>query len=132
MCQDAADFLAGQDHGQVSRPLGPNDVVEPRQVLLEYDAIKEHERIHRLVLRRGGNVVVHGQRGQKLRDLFGAHVGRMAFGVKEDVALDPADVRLLGPVAVMAGADRGANAIEQARAAGIAGRSLAQREHDRR
>jgi len=39
----------------------------------------------------------------------------MALAVEEDVALDPMDVRLLGAVAVVAGADGLADAIEEPR-----------------
>jgi hypothetical protein len=56
---------------------------------------------------------VNGERRQERGDLGGAHLGRVALAVKEDVPLDPVDVRLLGSTAVVAGADGLAHAVEK-------------------
>ncbi len=38
-----ADLLAGQHDGQEPGPLGPNDIVEPRQIDAEHLAIEEEQ-----------------------------------------------------------------------------------------
>ena len=100
--------------------------------MLQHDAIEEYERIHRLVLRRRGDVPVHGQSSEESRHLSGPHLTRVTLAMKEDVALDPTDIRFLGSTAVMAGTDGVPHAIEEAGTAGVRSRGLTQREHDRR
>jgi hypothetical protein len=56
-----------------------------------------------------------GKRREELGDLGGAHLGGMALTVEDDVAPDPADVRLLGAAAVVARLEGVADAIEQPR-----------------
>jgi len=41
--EDGADLVARQDDGQVLRPLGPDDVVEPRKLGAEHDAVFSNE-----------------------------------------------------------------------------------------
>jgi hypothetical protein len=47
---DRAHLVAGQDDGKVFRPLGPDHIFEPGQVLVQDVAVKEEERAQRLVL----------------------------------------------------------------------------------
>src|SRR5215510_15086992 len=94
-------------------PLGADDVVEPRQVLLQHFAVKEEQRAQCLVLGGGGDLSIHGQRGQELRHLGAAHLEGMALVVKENVP-GPRDVGLFGAPTVVAGAHRGTRAVEQA------------------
>ena len=54
------------------------------------------------------------QGGEEARDLGRAHRGRVALAVEEDVATDPRDVDLLGAAAEIAGAEGGADPVEQA------------------
>ncbi len=61
---------------------------------------------------RGGDVAVHGQRGDEAGDLRGAHLGRVALTVEEDVAPDPCDVGVFGPTAIVAGAQGGAHSVD--------------------
>ena len=61
---------------------------------------------------------VDGEVGDEGVDLGLAHLERVALVVKEDVAADPADVGLFRAQAVVAGADRVADAVEQARLGG--------------
>ena len=60
-------------------------------------------------------MAIHGERGEEAGDLRGAHLGRVALVVEEDIALDPRDVSVFGPAAVMAGAEGSAHTIEEAR-----------------
>jgi hypothetical protein len=58
---------------------------------------------------------VHGQRREKLRDLVFTHLQGMALPMEQDIALDPADVGLLRPYAVMPHADGLPHLVEQSR-----------------
>ncbi len=101
---DDLHLRAGQHDRDALGILGPHDVVEPRQLLLENLAIEEEQRAQRLVLRGRGDIAVDGQIAQEARDLGGAHLGRMALAVEDDVAPDPSDVGLLRAEAAVAGA----------------------------
>ncbi len=82
----------------------------PRQ-LMSYLGLTPSE--YSLVLRRCRDLSIDGQRRQEARDLCRPHVGGMALAVEEDVAADPRDIRLLGAAAIVAGADRFADAVEE-------------------
>ena len=56
---------------------------------------------------------LNSQAGEKLGDFFLTHLNGMTLVVEEDKPLDPADIRFLSPWAVVAGADRLADLIEQ-------------------
>src|SRR5712692_9628459 len=110
--EDGADLLARQHDRQVLGPLGPDDVVEPRQLDAEHVAIQKQQGAQRLVLGRGRDFVLDRERGQELGDLGGAHLHGMALAVEKDVALDPVDVRFLGATAVVSRADSLSDAVE--------------------
>jgi hypothetical protein len=111
--EDGADLVARQHDGQMLGPLGPDDVVEPREVDAEHLAIQKEQGAQGLVLGGGGDLALHGEGRQERGDFGGAHLGRVALAVEEDVALDPVDVRLLGAAAVVADADGLAHAVEK-------------------
>ena len=90
-----------QGDGQVFRTLRTDKAFEPRELDLEYLAIEKEQRVQRLVLRRRGDAIANRESRQERRRLGGAHLRRMSFPVKEDVALDPVDVGLLGAAAVV-------------------------------
>jgi hypothetical protein len=71
-----------------------------------------------LVLCRGSDLVLHGERGQESRDLGGAHFRGVPLAMEEAEPPDPVDVGFLGPAAVVPGADGLANPIEESRRAG--------------
>ena len=121
--QDGADLVPRQHDGEVQGPLGPDDVVEPRKLDAEHLVVEKEQGAQGLVLGGGRDLVVNGERRQERGDLGGAHLGRVALAVKDDVPLDPVDVRLLGSAAVVAGADGLAHAVEEPglRGAGRAG-----------
>jgi L-alanine-DL-glutamate epimerase-like enolase superfamily enzyme len=81
-------------------------------------AVEKEEGREGLGLCRGAHGAFDGEMRDEGVDLGLAHLARMALVVKEDEAADPGDVRLLGPQAVVAGADRHADSVEQARLAG--------------
>src|SRR5262245_450948 len=94
-------------------PFRPDDVVEPRQLDVENVAVQEEQCAQRLVLGRGRDLAVDGERGQE-RGYFGrAHLDRVPLAVEEDVPPDPVNVGLLGAAAVVPGADGLADAVEE-------------------
>ncbi len=108
-----ADLLAGQHDGQEPGPLGPNDIVEPRQIDAEHLAIEEQQGAQGLVLGGGCHFVVNGERCQERGDVGRSHLSRVALVVEEDVSLDPVDVGLLRAAAVVSGADSIPHAVEK-------------------
>src|SRR5512132_1503319 len=129
--EHATDLAARQDHGQVDWPLSANDVVEPRKILLEHDPIEKQQRVEGLVLRGRSDPTLHGERGEEARDFGTAHLCGVTLAVEEDVALDPADVGLLGAAAVVAGTDRLTDAVEEAGLRRPDGGRLADGQHVR-
>jgi hypothetical protein len=110
------DLVAGEDDRQAHGAFRAHDPVEPRQVDLQHVPVQEQEGAQGLVLGGGGHPAIDRQRGEEAGHFRGAHLGRMALGAEEeDVALDPRDVGLLGAPAVVASAQGGANAVEEAR-----------------
>jgi hypothetical protein len=103
--------------GQV-RPPGPNDLVEPWQVLFEHVAVQEEQGAQSLVLGGGGDIRLDSQRAEERGDLEGPHLGGMALAVEQDVAANPRDVSLFGAATVMSGPDGLAHAVEQPRWSG--------------
>jgi hypothetical protein len=110
---DRAYFVAGQDDGEMLWAPGPDNVVAPRQVLMQDVAREEQERAERLVLGGGSHATVDGQGAEEARALRGAHLGRMALAVEEDVAANPTDGRRLGAAAAVAEAIDFADAVEE-------------------
>ena len=110
----APDLIAGQDDGQAPGLLGPHGVDGFRiQVLPEHLAVEKEEGVQGLVLGRGRHVPIYGQVREKLLDLGGAHLARVAFVVKEDEAPDPTDVGLFGAGRVVLDSDGLTDAVEQ-------------------
>jgi hypothetical protein len=92
------DLLARQHQRHIDLPVGPHSINHLVQRLLQHLAVKEHQRIHGLVLRRGGDLPPHGQVGEKgfdlpfpVRQVFAA-----AHAMKMDVPLNPIEVGALG------------------------------------
>jgi hypothetical protein len=78
-------------------------------------AVEEQESVQRLVLGRGCNFALDGQRTQEARDLRSAHLEGMTLAVEENVAPDPPDVGLLGAATPVAKPDGFPNAVNQFR-----------------
>jgi hypothetical protein len=73
---DGSDLTAGENDGKPLGALGPDDVVEPRHVLLEHVAVQEEHGAQRLVLGGRGHIPLDGERAEKRRDLDRAHLRR--------------------------------------------------------
>lgn len=103
--EDGADLDPREDHRETSRSARAHEVVEPREAQPQHVTVEEEERRERLILRRRAHLAVDGQRRQETADLVRPHLARVPPAVKQDVAADPPDVRLLRPPA-MAGPKR--------------------------
>jgi len=113
--EDRANFVAREDSGQVLWAFGPDQVIEPWQLDAENLSIEEEQRIEGLVLCGRRDSLANRERRQKGRDFRGAPLAGMALAMEENVALDPVEVRLLGPRAVVACANRVTDAVEELR-----------------
>lgn len=111
--QHGAHLGGGEDDGQAGGTLGPFHIAQPADVLFQYFLVQEQDSAQCLILGGSGDVALHGQVGQELLDLRFAHFLGVALAVKQDVALDPVHVGLLGADAVVLEADFCANLIEQ-------------------
>jgi hypothetical protein len=80
--EDCTHLVTGERHGQMLRPLGPDDIVEPRELDAEHLAIEKEQGAQSVVLGRGRHFVVNGKRGQECRDLGGAQLSRVALAVE--------------------------------------------------
>jgi hypothetical protein len=76
-------------------------------------------------------VPIDGQRREEALDLVLAHLDRMPLVMEEDVPTYPADIRLLGPIAVVPGADGFAHQVEKSWLGGLCV-PLFRVAHDRR
>ncbi len=78
-----------------------------------YNSPMNSARRQGLVLGGGGDVLVDRQVREEVHDLRLAHLQRVRFVVEEDEPLDPEDVGVLGPDAVMQAPGRLADLIEE-------------------
>ncbi len=76
-------------------------------------AVQEQDGAARLVLGRGAHLALDGEPAQVLGDLGATHLGGVTLAVVQDEAPDPADVGLLGAVAVVACAQHAPDLVEQ-------------------
>jgi hypothetical protein len=93
------DLWSRQYDRETRRPLGPNHIIQPAEVLVKDVAAQKDQRTERLILRRGAHLPVHGQRREKPRNLVLAYLQGMALAMEQDQPLDPADIRFLRPYA---------------------------------
>jgi len=112
MGEDIARFAGREDDRNFGRPFNAVDVVDKIEFLIEHPLIEEQQSGKRLILRGGSDMFVYREMRQKLRYLSLAHFVRVAFAVKENVAPDPVDVRLLSADRVMFYAQMPAHAIQ--------------------
>ena len=89
MLEDPFDFGPRQDHWQLGGLFGPDDVIEPAEVMVQDVFIQKHEGTQRLVLRRGGDLMGHGEVREKLLHLDGPHRLWMPFVMEQDELPDP-------------------------------------------
>src|SRR5205814_2323168 len=110
-----ADFFPRQNNRKLLLPSRSDDVVDPRQRIIQNMPVKENQRAERLRLRRCTDFSLDRQMREKRVDLLGSHRGRMTLSMKEDETPRPADVRLFRAAAVVTRPRRSANATEKAR-----------------
>jgi hypothetical protein len=110
---DGAHLVAREHHRQAGRTPGAHQVVDPRHVAAEDVPVEEQQRAERLVLRGGGHGAGRGQCVQERRDRLVPQLAGMAPAVEDDEAANPGHVGLLGPSAVVARANGGANLVQQ-------------------
>src|SRR2546426_4007628 len=94
-----------QDHRQLGGLFGADDVVEPAKVVVEDCFIQKHEGSQRLVLRRGGDLMGHGEVREKLLHLGGTHRLRMPFVMEQDESPDPLHIGVFRAETIVLGAD---------------------------
>jgi hypothetical protein len=111
--EDGRHLLRRQHHGQPLRTPCPHRV-EAAEVDLQHLLVQEHQGIEGLVLRAGRDLPVHGQVGEELLHLGGAHRARMPLVVEVDEARDPLDVALLRAPRIVANAQHLVDLVEQA------------------
>jgi hypothetical protein len=92
---------------------GADNIVEPPDVPFKDVTVEKEQGIQGLILGRGADMSVNGQRREKLRHLLFAHVSRVTLSMEEGKALDPVNIGLFSPQAVMPQADRCTDLIEQ-------------------
>jgi hypothetical protein len=74
--------------------------------------VQKHQRVERLVLRRGGHLPLHGQIRQKPLDFRRPHFPRMTFAMEENKAFDPLHVSVLGSNGIMFDSDHFSDLIQ--------------------
>ena len=111
--EHTADFVAGQDDRQTFRSFGTLQFINRAELQFQDLAVEKHQRAESLIVRRRGNFFIHGEVIQEGRDFALAHRLRMAFLVKEDVALRPVDVSFFGADGIMFGANDEAKLVEE-------------------
>ena len=91
------------------------NILQPIERLLENFAVEKQQGTESLVLSGRCHFPRHGQMSQILADLAVSHLPGMAFLVKQDVVLDPAQVSLFSLDAVVFDTNQVANLLEQFR-----------------
>jgi hypothetical protein len=113
--EQRSDLRSGQHNRQTLRTLGADHLLQPAEVQAEHVAVQKDQRTERLILRRGAYLSVHCQFREKLRDLVRTHLLGMALPVEQDKPLNPTDIRLFRPYAIVPQPDRFPDPVEQFR-----------------
>ena len=125
-CAEDGVHLGAREHGrQARRALRAGDAVEAGQRRLEHDAVQEHQRRPRLVLRGRAHPVPGGEVGEERLDRGDVERGRMPVTAEVDEAPHPGHVGLLGAWAVVPHPDGGPKPREQAWSRGGRRRGMA-------
>ena len=105
-----------QHRRHAPRPLRPRPRLSIHgRSIPEHFPVEEQQRRQRLVLRAGGHLPLHRQRGQEALHLRRPHLTRVPTIIGQDVAPDPTDISPFGPQAVALCAQPFANLIQQSR-----------------
>ena len=87
--------------------------IEVADFQFENVAVEKEECAESLILGAGGDLIVRGQMGQELLDFAGPHGVGVFDAEKADVADDPLDVALLGPIGIMLGPQDATHLVEK-------------------
>src|SRR6266446_441397 len=101
LIQYLLDFIASPNNRQPLRPLFPNEVTQPGNLLIQYVSIQEQNRTQGLILHRSANVSIHGKRREETRNLLCSHFGRMPLPVKDNEPAYPSQISLFCPATIM-------------------------------
>ena len=115
LAQQVAHRALRQHHRQAPRSLGADDLVEPGQFVLQHLLVQEQDGGLGLVLGGRRHLALDRQVGQKGRDLWRAHVARVALATKKNEAARPVDIGLFGTNRIVERADTDTQEVEQLR-----------------
>ena len=113
LLEEAKDLVAGEDDREAPGAAGAGNLSEVPERLPEHVLVEEEKGRQGLVLGGGGDVFLDGQGREEGGDLGGSEVAGVTAAMDPEVTADPVEVGLLGPPAVVAGANFVANPIEQ-------------------
>jgi hypothetical protein len=117
--------LVSREHDRKpARPFRTNHMLQVGERLLQDVTVQKDQRVQRLVLGGCRDLLPCRQVSEKVLDLLGAHLFRVAETVKPDEAHDPADVGLFSSATVVANTDGFADAVQQLRGLHNTGRRL--------
>lgn len=112
--EHSVGFCGRKDYGDFGRAFYSLDFIDEVEFAIEDLLIKKEEGAESLVLGGGGNVSLDSEMGEKCGHFVLAHLGRMPFPMKKDVATNPVEVGLFGADAVVLHPQVPPNSIEEA------------------
>lgn len=112
--QQRGRLLPHQHRRQAGRLLRPHHVIEPRQLDFQNLLVEEQQGSQCLPLSGGADIAIARQMGQECLDLGLSHLVRVSLVMKQDEALDPAEIGRFGAQTVVLDADASANTIKPA------------------
>ena len=98
---DGEGFGMGEDDGEGFGFFGADDIGREFDLFVEDMAVEEEDGAECLVLGGSGDVLFDSEMGKEVLYFSDAHVFRVAFMMKEDVAFDPILVGLFGAVGIV-------------------------------
>lgn len=113
-------LLPGEHDWQLPGSSDAFDILEGGQFDLKHLSIEKKQCAQGLVLGGSGDLGFHGEVGQERLHFRRSQVLGVTLAVKEDEALDPVQVRLLGADAVVLEADDGAHLLQERSFFGLA------------
>jgi hypothetical protein len=113
--QHALNLVPRQHDRQPLRAARPDDRVQPGQGRLQHLPVQEQERCERLVLGTRRDLAVHSQVRQEPFDIDGTKAPGMLVAAEPDETVNPVEVRLFSPQAVVQAANPAPDHLQQAR-----------------
>jgi hypothetical protein len=100
LCQYRSHLPNGKYDWKTTATTRTHDVARNDERHHQNVAVQKQERVQRLILSRGADLLNHSKIGQKRRNLGLPHVRRMPSPMKQHEPANPIDIRFLGPPAV--------------------------------